>query len=132
MELVRAPGCIGVPGAEMIGANAEAIATAEDRERFKQAMIEIGLSVPAQRHRPHDGRGVRQVVAEIGLPIIIRPAYILGGRGTGIASTTEEFEKVAAQRPRRQPDQRDPHREERSPAGRSTSSRSCAIAPTTA
>ena len=38
----------------------------------------------------------RKVVAEIGLPIIIRPAYILGGRGTGIASTDEEFERIAA------------------------------------
>ena len=47
-------GLIGVPGTpEMIGANAEAIATAEDREKFKEAMVEIGLDVPRQRHRPH-------------------------------------------------------------------------------
>ena len=44
--------------------------------------------------------------------MIIRPAYILGGRGTGIASTAEEFEIARGQRPRRQSDQRDPHREE--------------------
>jgi hypothetical protein len=86
-------GVLGVHGVEMIGANAEAIATAEDRELFKQAMIEIGLDVPRSRHgRPHDGRGPR-VIAEIGLPVVIRPAYILGGRGTGIAYTAEEFER---------------------------------------
>ena len=79
-------GLIGVPGTpEMIGANAEAIATAEDRDKFKQAMIEIGLAVPRQRHRPHARRGDARSSSDIGLPIIIRPAYILGGRGTGIA-----------------------------------------------
>ncbi len=89
-------GIIGVPGApEMIGANAEAIATAEDREKFKQAMIEIGLSVPSSG-TAHTIDEARTVVAEIGLPCIIRPAYILGGRGTGIASTLDEFERVAA------------------------------------
>jgi carbamoyl-phosphate synthase large subunit len=89
-------GLIGVPGTpEMIGANAEAIATAEDRERFKQAMIEIGLKVP-RSGTAHTLEEARDVVAEIGLPIIIRPAYILGGRGTGMAATMEEFELVAA------------------------------------
>ena len=89
-------GIIGVPGTpEMIGANAEAIATAEDREKFKQAMIEIGLAVPPSG-TAHTIDEARVVVAEIGLPCIIRPAYILGGRGTGIASTLDEFEKVAA------------------------------------
>jgi carbamoyl-phosphate synthase large subunit len=89
-------GIIGVPGTpEMIGANAEAIATAEDREQFKQAMIEIGLNVP-RSGTAHDMDEARKVVAEIGLPIIIRPAYILGGRGTGMAATMEEFEVAAA------------------------------------
>ena len=89
-------GIIGVPGTpEMIGANAEAIATAEDREKFKQAMIEIGLAVPSSG-TAHTMDEARAVVSQIGLPCIIRPAYILGGRGTGIASTLDEFEKVAA------------------------------------
>jgi carbamoyl-phosphate synthase large subunit len=84
-------GLIGVPGTpEMIGANAEAIATAEDRDKFKRAMIEIGLSVPASGIA-HDLDEAMRVVEEIGLPIIIRPAYILGGRGTGMAATMEEF-----------------------------------------
>ncbi len=94
MELFER-GLIGVPGApEMIGANAEAIATAEDREQFKRAMIEIGLDVPRSgtARTLHEARAV---VEELGLPVIIRPAYILGGRGTGIAATMDEFERMA-------------------------------------
>jgi carbamoyl-phosphate synthase large subunit len=95
MELFER-GLIGVPGKpEMIGANAEAIATAEDRELFKQAMIEIGLDC-ARSGTAHTMAEARTVVEEIGLPVIIRPAYILGGRGTGIATTMDEFEKMAA------------------------------------
>ena len=72
-------------GIELIGANAESIATAEDRSKFKDAMIEIGLSVP-DSGVAHDMVEAEAVAAELGLPAIIRPAYILGGRGTGIAS----------------------------------------------
>jgi carbamoyl-phosphate synthase large subunit len=89
-------GLVGVPGTpELIGANAEAISTAEDRDKFKKAMIEIGLKVP-RSGIAHNMKEAREVLTEIGLPIIIRPAYILGGRGTGIANTIEEFEKLAA------------------------------------
>jgi carbamoyl-phosphate synthase large subunit len=95
MELFER-GLIGVEGTpEMIGADAEAIGTAEDRARFKQAMIEIGLDVP-RSGTAHDLDESQRVVDEIGLPVIIRPAYILGGRGTGIASTPEEFTRLAA------------------------------------
>src|SRR5215212_612727 len=95
MELFER-GLIGVPGTpEMIGANAEAIATAEDRALFKQAMIEIGLDVP-RSGTAHDLDEARRVMVEIGLPVIIRPAYILGGRGTGIASTMADLERLAA------------------------------------
>jgi len=89
-------GLVGVPGTpELIGANAEAISTAEDRDKFKKAMIEIGLNVP-KSGIAHNMEEATQVLQEIGLPVIIRPAYILGGRGTGIANTVEEFEKLAA------------------------------------
>ena len=94
MQLVER-GVLDRFGVELIGANAEAIATAEDRSRFKDAMLEIGLSVPASGVA-RNMEEARRVIAEIGLPIIIRPAYILGGRGTGIASTDEEFERMAA------------------------------------
>ena len=80
---------------EMIGADALAIATAEDRELFKQAMAEIGLATPISA-TAHTLAESMDVVGSIGLPCVIRPAYILGGRGTGIASTMEEFEKAAA------------------------------------
>ena len=95
MELYHA-GVIGVPGTpEMLGADAAAIATAEDREQFKAAMVGIGLDVPASGSA-HTMDEALDVVAEIGLPAIIRPAYILGGRGTGIAATDEEFQRLAA------------------------------------
>ena len=95
MELVEA-GVLEEYGVELIGADAEAIATAEDRARFKEAMIEIGLGVPPSGVA-HDMNEARTVIAEIGLPVVIRPAYILGGRGTGMADTEEEFEKVASE-----------------------------------
>ena len=95
MELFER-GLIGVPGKpEMIGANAEAIATAEDRENFKVAMTEIGLESCRSRVA-HDMDEARVALEEIGLPTMIRPAYILGGRGTGIAYSVEQFEKMAA------------------------------------
>jgi len=89
-------GEVGVPGKpELIGANAEAIATAEDRDKFKKAMIEIGLRVP-RSGVAHSMEEAEAVIAEIGLPVIIRPAYILGGRGTGIAHDPEEFYRVVS------------------------------------
>jgi carbamoyl-phosphate synthase large subunit len=94
MELFEA-GIIGVPGTpEMIGANAEAIATAEDREKFKQAMAGIGLGAP-ESATAHTLEEAEAVAEAIGLPVVIRPAYILGGKGTGIASTPEEFRRMA-------------------------------------
>ncbi len=93
MELVEA-GVLEEHGVELIGARAEAIATAEDRHLFKEAMLEIGLKVPSSGIA-HTLEEARSVINDIGLPAIIRPAYILGGKGTGMASTPEEFEKVA-------------------------------------
>ena len=93
MELY-ARGSVGRPSTpELIGANAEAISTAEDREKFKEAMIEIGLAVPASGVA-HSVEEADEVLTRLGLPVIIRPAYILGGRGTGIASTPDEFRRI--------------------------------------
>jgi carbamoyl-phosphate synthase large subunit len=94
MELVEA-GVLDEHGVELIGADALAIATAEDRELFKVAMNEIGLKSP-ESGTAHNMDEAREVVDRIGLPVVIRPAYILGGRGTGIAATSDEFEKVAS------------------------------------
>ena len=94
MELAES-GVLAANGVELIGADADAIATAEDRERFKLAMIEIGLDVP-RSGAAQTMDEARVVLETIGLPVIIRPAYILGGRGTGLAATNEEFEEVAS------------------------------------
>ncbi len=82
-------------GVEMIGAKPDAIATAEDRERFKAAMTEIGLAVPESGFAYTLGEAM-EVGRSIGFPIIIRPSYILGGAGTGIAYDREELERIAA------------------------------------
>ncbi len=94
MELEQS-GVLERYGVELIGADATAIATAEDRELFKRAMAEIGLATPVSA-TAHTLDEALEVVERIGLPVVIRPAYILGGRGTGIAATPEEFRVAAA------------------------------------
>ncbi len=80
----------------MIGANADAIAKGEDRLLFKEAMLKIGLDLP-QSGVVHTMEDARSVAAEIGtFPLIIRPAYTLGGSGGGIAYNKEEFETIVA------------------------------------
>jgi carbamoyl-phosphate synthase large subunit len=80
-------------GVELIGASREAIDTAEDRDLFRKAMIEIGLEVPrsAVAHNMEEARAVQ---AEIGFPTIIRPSFTLGGTGGGIAYNADEFEEI--------------------------------------
>ena len=80
---------------EMIGASRDAIDTAEDRELFRQAMNEIGLSV-AHAEIAHTLEEAMQAQARIGFPTIIRPSFTLGGSGSGIAYNREEFEAMAA------------------------------------
>ncbi|HET6251201.1 MAG TPA: carbamoyl-phosphate synthase large subunit [Tepidisphaeraceae bacterium] len=80
-------------GVEMIGAKRDAIHRGEDRQVFKDLMIKIGLKVPASAvvHSLEEGR---KAIEEIGLPLIIRPAFTLGGTGGGIAYNVEEFETI--------------------------------------
>src|SRR6202050_5647308 len=80
-------------GVKMIGANREAIYRGEDRQVFKDLRIQIGLKVP-RWGVVHDLNSARKVMAEIGLPLIIRPAFTLGGTGGGIAYNVEEFEAI--------------------------------------
>ena len=82
-------------GVEMIGASREAIDTAEDRELFRNAMKEIGLSV-ARAAIAHTLEEAIEVQAGIGFPTIIRPSFTLGGSGSGIAYNRDEFEAMAA------------------------------------
>src|SRR5438309_1070178 len=79
---------------ELIGANAEAISTAENRDKFKAAMTEIGLAVPDSGFAYNLDEAMT-VGAEIGFPLIIRPSYILGGAGTGIAHDEQELRRIA-------------------------------------
>ena len=105
-------------GVELIGANYEAIACAEDRELFGEAMAKAGLRMPksaiASGWVPNETGKVtapgaagwvdvqlgldhaRKELATVGLPCIVRPAFTLGGRGGGIARTPEEFEQIVA------------------------------------
>src|SRR5207249_1271352 len=80
-------------GVQMIGANREAIFRGEDRQRFKDLMIQIGLKVP-RSGVVHNMDDARKVLEELGLPLIIRPAFTLGGTGGGIAYNLEEFETI--------------------------------------
>ena len=83
-------------GVRMIGAKPEAIHKGEDRLAFKNAMLKIGLDMPTSgvAHTMEEGRAV---AAEIGtMPLIIRPAFTLGGTGGGIAYNREEFETIVA------------------------------------
>ena len=82
-------------GVELIGASPEAIAKAEDRELFREAMLRIGLDLPAS-HVVRSLEQAREALAEIGLPAIIRPSFTLGGTGGGIAYNREEFEQIVA------------------------------------
>ena len=94
MELIES-GVVDKYGVEVIGANQSAISTAEDRAKFRQAMIDIGLPVPPSA-TAHTLDEAIEVMERIGLPVIIRPAYILGGTGTGIAHTPEQGREMAA------------------------------------
>jgi carbamoyl-phosphate synthase large subunit len=93
MALV-ASGALERHGAKLIGANAEAIKRGEDRLIFKNIMIEIGLDC-ARSGVAHTLEEARQVAVEIGtFPLIIRPAFTLGGAGGGIAYNREELDEI--------------------------------------
>ena len=77
-------------GVEMIGATAEAIDKAEDRELFREAMTKIGLDTPRSHHIKTLGQAL-DALEDIGLPAIIRPSFTMGGTGGGIAYNKGEF-----------------------------------------
>jgi carbamoyl-phosphate synthase large subunit len=80
-------------GIEMIGAKAEVIRKAEDRNLFRAAMTNCGLE-SARSGVAHNMEDARRVLAEIGLPCVIRPGFTLGGTGGGIAYNVDEFEEI--------------------------------------
>lgn len=93
MDLCKS-GTLEKHGVRMIGANAEAIDKGEDRHLFKEAMEKIGLDMP-RSGIARTKEEARDVAAEIGtFPLIVRPAFTLGGQGGGIAYNKEEFEEI--------------------------------------
>jgi carbamoyl-phosphate synthase large subunit len=78
---------------KLLGINSEAIIKAEDRDEFKKLMIEIDEPIPESIIATNIEQ-CREFVNKTGLPIIIRPAYTLGGTGGGIAETLEEYEEI--------------------------------------
>src|ERR1700747_1539737 len=94
MELNR-NGALARHNVKLIGANAQAIAKGEDRQLFKEAMLRIGLDVP-RSGIAHSGEDAAKVADAIGsFPLIIRPAFTLGGSGGGIAYNREELAEIA-------------------------------------
>src|SRR6195256_188417 len=88
-------GALARHGIEMIGAKADAIAKAEDRQLFREAMERIGLESPRSVF-VSDQKSAMAALERIGLPTIIRPSFTLGGTGGGIAYNREEFAELAA------------------------------------
>ncbi|NCA02792.1 MAG: carbamoyl-phosphate synthase large subunit, partial [Sphingomonadaceae bacterium] len=80
-------------GVKMIGADAEAIDKAEDRQKFREAMDKIGLE-SARSHIAHSMDDALIGLEKVGLPAIIRPSFTLGGTGGGVAYNREEFERI--------------------------------------
>ena len=82
-------------GVEMLGADLATIQRAENREQFRALMQSIGLQVPPAAIA-HSLAEAEAQVRELGLPVVIRPSYTLGGTGGGIAHTAEQFREIAA------------------------------------
>ncbi len=78
---------------ELIGANSKAISNAEDRQKFRKNMIDIGLDLPRSKIL-NKYKDASKVLKQIGLPAIIRPAFTLGGLGGGIAKNNKDFYKI--------------------------------------
>ena len=92
MDLAR-HGVLKKYNVEMIGARADVIAKAEEREQFKQAMEKIGLEV-CRGATVHNVEDARKVLAIVGLPCVVRPSFTLGGSGSAIAYNREEFDTL--------------------------------------
>ncbi|MBC6448551.1 carbamoyl-phosphate synthase large subunit [Actinokineospora xionganensis] len=82
-------------GVELIGADIEAIQRGEDRQKFKNIVADIGAETPRSRVC-HSMEEVRETVAELGLPVVIRPSFTMGGLGSGMAHTHDELERLAS------------------------------------
>ena len=80
---------------EMIGASKEAIDKAEDRDQFSEAMKKIGLRTP-KASLAHDLKEAKKILKDIGFPCVLRPNFIMGGAGGGVAYNQDEFEEICS------------------------------------
>ena len=94
MELWES-GTLKRTGTELIGANYDAIKTAEDRQLFKETMMRIGVAVPQSGYAATIDEA-EQVAVRVGYPLVVRPSFTLGGSGGGIAYNVEELRSVVA------------------------------------
>ena len=92
---LEASGVLKKYGVEMIGANAEVIDKAEDRQKFRDAMDKLGLESPKSK-AAHNMDEALVGLEFVGLPAIIRPSFTLAGTGGGIAYNVEEFHEIVA------------------------------------
>ena len=92
MELYNS-GTLEKYNVQMIGANPNAIELAEDRQKFKDAMREIGLKCPLS-YVVNNLDKAKSVKSQLGLPLVIRPSFTLGGTGGGVAYNDNEFIKL--------------------------------------
>src|SRR5918998_2505455 len=87
-------GVLDKHGVELIGANIDAIRRGEDRQLFKEIVGRAGGEVPRSRVC-HSMPEVREAVRELGLPVVIRPSFTMGGLGSGMAHTDDDLERIA-------------------------------------
>ena len=90
---LNAQGVLEKYNVELIGANADAIDKAENRDRFRQAMTKIGLDMPVS-DVAHNMDEAWKIQEQVGFPTVIRPSFTLGGSGGGIAYNKNEFEEI--------------------------------------
>jgi len=88
-------GVLAKYGVELIGADIDAIQRGEDRQKFKNIVAEVGAETPRSRVC-NTMDEVRATVADLGLPVVIRPSFTMGGLGSGMAHTPEELERLAS------------------------------------
>ncbi|UJW28982.1 carbamoyl-phosphate synthase large subunit [Saccharothrix sp. AJ9571] len=82
-------------GVELIGADIDAIQRGEDRQKFKDIVRQVGAEVPRSAVC-HSMDEVRETVEDLGLPVVIRPSFTMGGLGSGMAHTPEDLERLAS------------------------------------
>src|SRR6266508_3281094 len=91
---LHAAGVLDKYGVELIGANIEAIRRGEDRQLFKEVVVRAGGEVPRSR-LCHSMAECHMAAVELGLPVVVRPSYTMGGLGSGMAHTEGDLERLA-------------------------------------